>query len=77
MVVLTSNVYFLKINFLNNQLVIRVPMVFSYWTLDVSQTASYESLKGVEKAVCSMENKDLTKESVKIIGISFSYNKAI
>lgn len=31
----------------------------------------------VEKAVCGKENIDLTKGSVKIIGISFSYNKAI
>ena len=42
MIVLTSNIYFLKINFLNNQLDVRVPMVFSYWKLDVSQAAPYE-----------------------------------
>ena len=35
------------------------------------------SLKGVEIAVCGMKNIDLTKYAVKIIGISFSYNKAI
>ena len=28
-------------------------------------------------AVCGMKNIDLTKDAVKIIGIGFSYNKAI
>ena len=39
--------------------------------------AGIASLKGVETAVSGMKNIDLTKESVKIIRISFSYNKAI
>ena len=34
-------------------------------------------LKGVETAVCGMKNIDLTRDAVKIIRISFSYNKAI
>ena len=34
------------------------------------------SLKGVEIAVCGMKNNN-NKEAVKIIEISFSYNKAI
>ena len=41
------------------------------------EIAGIESLKGVEIAVCGMKNIDLTKDAVKIIGISFSYNKAI
>ena len=41
------------------------------------EMAGIESLKGVETAVCGMKNIDLTKDAVKIIGISFSYNKAI
>ena len=39
--------------------------------------AGIGSLKGVETAVCGMRNIDLTKDAVKIIGSSFSYNKAI
>ena len=35
------------------------------------------SLKGVETTVCDMKNTDLTKDAVKIIEISFSYDKAI
>ena len=34
-------------------------------------------LKGVETAVCGMESIYLTKDAVKIDGISFSHNKAI
>ena len=41
------------------------------------EIAGIGSLKGVEIAVCGMKNIDLTKDAVKIIGISFSYNKAI
>ena len=41
------------------------------------EIASIGSLKVVEITVCGMENIDLTKDAVKIIGISFSYNKAI
>ena len=41
------------------------------------EIAGIGSLKEVETAVCGMENIDLTKDTVKIIGISFSYNKAI
>ena len=41
------------------------------------EIAGIGSLKGVETAVCGMKNIDLTKDAVKIIGISFSYNKAI
>ena len=37
------------------------------------EIAGIESLKGVETAVCGM----LYKDAVKIIGISFSYNKTI
>ena len=35
------------------------------------------SLNGVEKAICSMKNIELTKDAVKIMGISFSYNRAV
>ena len=35
------------------------------------------SLKGVKTAACSMKHTDWTKDAFKIIGISFSYNKAI
>ena len=42
-----------------------------------SEIVGIGSLKGVETAVCSMKNIDLTKDAVKITGISFSYNKAI
>ena len=41
------------------------------------EIAGIGSLKGVKIAVCGMKNIDLTKDAVKIIGISFSYNKAI
>ena len=41
------------------------------------EIAGIESLKGVETVICSMKNIDLTKDAVEIIGISFSYNKAI
>ena len=41
------------------------------------EIAGIENLKGVEAAVCGMKNIDLTKDAVKIIGISFSYNKVI
>ena len=41
------------------------------------EIAGIVSLKGVETAVCGMKNIDSTKDAVKIIGISFSYNKAI
>ena len=41
------------------------------------EIAGIASLKGVEAAVCSMKNIDLTKDAVKIIEISFSYNKAV
>ena len=41
------------------------------------EIAGIGSLKEVETAVCSMKNIDLTKDAAKIIGISFSYNKAI
>ena len=41
------------------------------------EVASIASLKGFETAVCGTKNIDLTKNAVKIIGISFSYNKAI
>ena len=41
------------------------------------EIAGIVSLKGVKAAVCGMKNIDLTKDAVKIIGISFSYNKAI
>ena len=34
-------------------------------------------LKGVSKELCGMECIDLTKHSVKILGIHFSYNKKI
>ena len=41
------------------------------------EIAGNVSLKGVKAAVCCMKNIDLTKDAVKIIGISLSYNKAI
>ena len=41
------------------------------------EIADIGSLKGVQTAVCGMRNIDLTKDAVKIIGVSFSYNKAI
>ena len=34
-------------------------------------------LVGIETAVCGMKNIDLSKDTVKIIGISFSYNKGV
>ena len=40
-------------------------------------TASIECLKGVETAVCGIQNIDLNKDAIKIIRINFSYNKAI
>ena len=40
------------------------------------EIAGIRSLTGVEIAVCVMKNIDLTKDAVKIIGISFSYNEA-
>ena len=39
--------------------------------------AGIGSLKGVKAAVCGMKNIELFKDAVEIIGISFSYNKAI
>ena len=55
---------------------------FSYFSdlspnMSKSEIARIESLKGVETAVFSVKNIDLTKDAVKIIGISFSYEKAI
>ena len=41
------------------------------------EIAGIGNLKGVETAVCGMKNIDLTKDVVKIIGISLSCNKAI
>ena len=41
------------------------------------EITNIESLKGVETTVCGMQYIDLIKESVKIIRISFSYNKTI
>ena len=41
------------------------------------EIASIGSLKGVEAVVCDIKNIHLTKDAVKIIRISFSYNKAI
>ena len=41
------------------------------------EIAGMGSLKGVKIAVWGMKNIDLTKDAVTIIGISFSYNKAI
>ena len=41
------------------------------------EIAGIGSRKVVETAVCGMKNIDLTKDAVKIIGVSFSYNKAI
>ena len=43
---------------------------------DVFETGIW-NLKGVETTVWSMKNIDLTKDPVKIIRISFYYNKAI
>ena len=52
---------------------------FSDLSLNMSkcEIAGIGSLKGVEIAVCGMKNIDLTKDAVQIIGMSFSYNKAI
>ena len=41
------------------------------------EIAGIGSLKGVEAVVCDIKNIHLTKDAVKIIRISFSYNKAI
>ena len=41
------------------------------------EIADIGSLKEVETAVYGMKDIDLTKDAVKIIGISSSYNKAI
>ena len=40
------------------------------------EIAGIGSLKELETAVWDMKNFDLTKDTAKIIGISFSYNKA-
>ena len=34
-------------------------------------------LKGVQKAVCGLQNIDLTNDAIKILGIHFSYNEKI
>ena len=39
--------------------------------------AGISALKGVSLELCGMECIDLTKNSVKILGIHFSYNKKI
>ena len=51
---------------------------FSDLSPNVSQceNAGIASLKGIETAVCSLTNIDLTKDAVKIIGINFSHNKS-
>ena len=41
------------------------------------QNAGIGVLKGVSMELCGMECIDLTKNSVKILGIHFSYNKEI
>ena len=54
-----------------------VPFLELSSTMFKCEIAGIESLKGVETAVRGMKNTDLTKDAVKIIGISFSYSKAI
>ena len=39
------------------------------------EIAGIDVLKGVSMELCEMECIDLTKSSVKILGIHFSYNK--
>ena len=34
-------------------------------------------LRGAQEAVCGLENTDLTNDTIKILGIHFSYNKKI
>ena len=52
---------------------------FSYLSPNMfkCEIAGIGSLKGVKTAACSMKHTDWTKDAFKIIGISFSYNKAI
>ena len=38
------------------------------------ETCGLNPLKGVDMAVCGMQTVDLTKDSIKILGIYFSYN---
>ena len=49
---------------------------FSSFNMSKCEIAGIGS-QGVKTAVCGMKNIDLTKDAVKIIEISFSYNKAI
>ena len=41
------------------------------------KVASTRVLKGVKMAICGMESINLTSDSMKILGIQFSYNKQI
>ena len=47
----------------------------TYSGLKPSEIAGIAILKGVSMELCGMECIDLTKNSVKILGIHFSYNR--
>ena len=44
--------------------------------IDKCELAGIGSLKGVKKAVCGLKCVDLLKDTIKILGIHFSYNKS-
>ena len=45
--------------------------------LDKCRIAGIGVLKNVNVALCGMKNINLTKESIKILGVHISYNKKI
>ena len=45
--------------------------------LDKCEVARIEVLKNVNMALCGMKNINLTKESIKMLGVHSSYNKKI
>ena len=45
--------------------------------INICEIAGLGILKGVQKAVCGLQNIDLTNDAIKILGIHFSYNEKI
>ena len=45
--------------------------------INMCEIDSLGILKGTQEAVCDLQNIDLTNDSIKILGIHFSYNKKI
>ena len=45
--------------------------------LSKCEVAGIGSLKGVKVAVCEMNSIDLSKDTIKILGIHFSYNNQV